>query len=526
MFNDYIDKHQDFRTQLRGFLIDKIDLTRLTLNEVLEALSLIMIRFWNQAGLIHPSNPIYPFTLDFFSYLYEYHAHEYREILIYLDKVWTRFKQSTQIFEFNNSFDMIKFVRLTLSPSNVQELFYSSLLDWEKEKVKDKFKNIKSRHTGGTQSDLVEKRITNVLRILQENEIPKQISWVEKSPTIKVETEKGKETRYPDIYVQLIRSNLSNKRRTFEIQVKMYDKENYIKLKDIDSSLVLLERAYTDALLFIITGGGLEESVIQEIHKLNLADRILYFKPLNLEQFKALSFIVYYRKITGKEPTVSVIKEVLKILFEEKWDNIIEKIRNIGSFRAKRIIQEIKEKEKSTITGFLEPQTSKESIEDQKIVSQNGGNISAENQRDVKVQNKLIDKQMEVENLNMHKEKVEIEPIDIIIADLKLEEIKNILKILYKRYQDNLKELNFIFHCINSRTDRHKGKATKDYLKKRVPPHLSDELINELFLRLKNEDLKNQVNQEEKLVTYEGSSICITDIGKEFYTLIKKMDKL
>ncbi|MEJ2251220.1 MAG: hypothetical protein P8Y97_16400, partial [Candidatus Lokiarchaeota archaeon] len=132
LFNEYIDNHQDYRTQLRGFLIKKIELTRLTLEEVLEALSLMMTRFWNQAGLIHPSNPIYPFTKEFFSYLYEYHAHEYREILLFLDNVWTYFKQSTQIFEFNNSFEMIKFVRLTLSSNIIKELFYSTLLDWEK----------------------------------------------------------------------------------------------------------------------------------------------------------------------------------------------------------------------------------------------------------------------------------------------------------------------------------------------------------------------------------------------------------
>jgi len=63
------------------------------------------------------------------------------------------------------------------------------------------------------------------------------------------------------------------------------------------------------------------------------------------------------------------------------------------------------------------------------------------------------------------------------------------------------------------------------YLKKRVPAHLSDENINELFLRLKNEDVKNQIPKEEKIFIYKGTSICITDIGKEFYQIIKIIDK-
>ncbi len=528
LFNEYIKKHQDYRTQLRGFLINKIDLTRLTLTEVLEALSLIMSKFWTQAGVMHPSSSTYPFSNEFFTYLYEYHAHEYREILIYLDKIWSHYKSTTKVIELTDKFFMIKYVRFIMKeisqnqePSIFSELYYSNLIEWEKKQAMSKFENIHSRHVGSTQSNLVERKLTEALRILQEKETPKQIDWAEKTPPITVETEKGKKTRYPDVYARLTRQGLSDRKRAFEIQVKMYDKNNFVKLTEIESSLELLERAYTDALLFAITGAGLEEKAIEKINSLNLNDRILYFKPFNEEQFKALSYLVYYEDITGCKLTVNVIKEIFEILFEENWDEILEQVRNIGSFRAKRILEKIKEKEKSTLTGYIEgsivplqtsaSQTGFESVPKKEVIS-------------IKDNSNDIIKTPSGESISSKATQSKTGNLEVIINDLGFNINKNAIQNLHNRYQDSFKELKFVFDCINKRTERYKGKATKDYLKKRVPAHLSDENINELFLRLKNEDVKNQVTKEEKIFTYKGTSICITDIGKEFYQIIKKLE--
>ncbi len=527
LFNDYINKHQDYRTQLRGFLINKIDLTRLTLTEVLDALSLIMTKFWTQAGVIQASNSIYPFSNEFFTYLYEYHAHEYREILIYLDKIWSHYKSTTKVIELTDVFFMIKYVHFVMKElsqdkeaSIFSELYYSSLIEWEKEQAKSKFVNMKSRHVGSSQSNLVERRLTEALRILQEKESPKQIDWAEKTPAITVETEKGKRTRYPDVYAKLTRQSLADNKRSFEIQVKMYDQNKFVKLKEIESSLELLERAYTDALLFAMTGAGLEEKAIEEINRLNLTDRILYYKPFDEEQFSALAYLVYYEDITGRKLTVNVIKEILEILFEETWDEILEQVRNIGSFRAKRILEKVKEKQKSPLTGYMEkpivPQPTSvsrariESVPKQEIIS-------------IKDNSNVIIKTSGVESISPQATQSESGTLEAAINDLGFNDNKNTLQNLHKRYQDNLKELEFIFDCVNKRTDRYKGKATKDYLKKRVPAHLADENINELFLRLKNEDVKNQVPKEEKTFTYKGTSICITEIGKEFYQIITKL---
>ena len=527
LFNEYINKHQDNRTQLRGFLINNLDLTRLTLTEVLEALSLIMTKFWTQAGVIHPSNPVYPFSKEFFTYLYEYHAHEYREILIYLNNIWSNYKSMVKVKEFIEPFYMIKFVRIIMRESyreienyKFSEFYYSNLIEWEKEQIKNNFISIHSRHIGSSQSDLVERCLTEAMRILQEKETPKQIDWAEKTPAITVETEKGKRTRYPDVYIKLTRQKLSDKKRTFEIQVKMYDENIFVKLKEIESSLELLERAYTDALLFVMTGAGLEENSIEEINRLNLTDRILYYKPLNEDQFKALAYLVYYEDITGRKITYKVIKEILEILFEEPWDNILEQIRNIGSYRAERIIEKIKEKQKSTLTDYIETksvQTSQPSSSDEvgSILNQNVS-LLEEHKDD-------IQKASASESLSPTTNGKQKSNLETNIDDLGLTQNKNAIINVYKRYQDNQKNLEFIFECVHKRTDRYKGKTTKDYLKKSVPAHLSDEDINELFMRLKNEDVKNHVPNNEKLFTYEGTSICITEIGKEFYKLLKKL---
>ena len=422
---------------------------------------------------------------------------------------------------------MIKFVRIIMkelardyNPYMFTELYFDNLIEWEKDQIKHKFENIQSRHVSSSQSDLVERKLTEALRVLQEKETPKQIDWVEKTPAISIETETGKRTRYPDVYIKLTRQTISDRKKAFEIQVKMYEKNKFVKLKHIDSSLELLERAYTDALLFAMTGAGLEEKAIEEINKLNLSDRVLYYKSFEDEQFQALSFLAYYEDITGRKLTVNVIIEILEILFEESWDNIIKQIRNIGSFRAKRISGKIKEKEKSTLTGFLEkkPQTEiilesqTETKVEKEIESSSGNTILGDSAEPTKVEPPKTEGEIR-EELKLGN----------VIKELKLEGSLKILEIIYNRYLDNFNELEFIFKCVSKRIDRYKGRATKDYLKKRVPAHLSDEIINELFLRLKNEDSKNQIKTEERIFTYKGTSISITNIGKKFYEILKKL---
>jgi len=176
----------------------------------------------------------------------------------------------------------------------------------------------------------VEKKLTEALKFLQDNEVPKQISWAEKTPPITIALERGSKIRYPDVYVKLSTQSIIEKKKAFEIQVKMYDHNKFVNLKDIQSRLELLERAYIDALLFLMTGEGLEDKAIEKIKEKSLQDRILYSLPLDNEQFKALSFLVEYEEITGRKASQKVIKEILGILFNQSWDALIDKIRTIG----------------------------------------------------------------------------------------------------------------------------------------------------------------------------------------------------
>ncbi|MFX1487977.1 MAG: hypothetical protein ACFFBI_02445 [Promethearchaeota archaeon] len=68
--------------------------------------------------------------------------------------------------------------------------------------------------------------------------------------------------------------------------------------------------------------------------------------------------------------------------------------------------------------------------------------------------------------------------IDEILDDLNLSEKKVILKNIHNCYKDFEKNLKFIIDIATKRTNRYKGKTTKEYLKKKVPPHLSDEEVN------------------------------------------------
>ncbi|MBN1803155.1 MAG: ATP-binding protein [Candidatus Lokiarchaeota archaeon] len=536
-FNTYTSQHEDYRTQLQGFLINRLDLTRLVLSEVQEALTMIMNNFWSGLGILDPSNSVYPFSELFFSYLYEYHAHEYRAILNHLNQIWGYYKTKLKVLPLTNPFKMINFVRVKTydlfrqtsqeAKNKLSELFFSNLIEWEKKQIKNQFNTIQARHLGKKQSDIVEKKVTEALRVLQENENPKQIEWVEQTPPINVETEKGKRTRYPDVYVKLARNSISDKKHTFEIQVKMYDKNGHVKLKEIDSSIELLERAYTDALLFLIIGAGLEEAAIEEINRLNLEDRVLNFKPLDSEQEEALSFLVFYEDITGKKISVDIVKEILEILFKEPWNRIINKIRNIGSYRAAMIEEKIKEKEKHTIIGYAKIQGTHPGSETQSIsinppkIEEN--TIKTEIDINSNTGNLLKPKKVEINN-GEQEQQGDKSDFDQILKDLQLSDSKILLTNVHHRYKDSKADLEFIINTAIKRTDRYKGKVTKAYLKKKVPAHLSDENINELFLRLKNEYSKNQIPQEECLFLYEGTSLVLTDIGKKYSSIINKIN--
>ncbi|MFX1281967.1 MAG: hypothetical protein ACFFA3_21640, partial [Promethearchaeota archaeon] len=528
LFDDYVKLHQDYRTQLQGFIIKRLDLTRLTLNEVIEALTLIMTKFWSRTGIVNPSNPLYPFSENIFAYLYEFFAHEYREILKFLDTVWSNYKSSIKVRSLVNPFTIIKFVRIKMNKVSTyqedlisdysDELYFSNLINWEKTQIKKWFENIEARHVGKKQSELVEEKVTEALRILQEKEVPKQISWAQKTFPITIALESGSKTRYPDVYVKLSTLSISDKKRAFEIQVKMYNQNQFVKLNDIKSSLELLERAYTDALLFLMTGAGLEDKAIEEIKELNLEDRILYYHPLNDEQFKALAFLIAYEEITGKKPTVNVIKDIFEILFNQSWNSLIEKIRSIGSYREIRIKEELKEKTKATLFRFVEPikqidtfSTQKEEITEP-IQSKTSKTPYSHQDLEPKIDTSTVKTQ----------EGVLPNKIDKIIDDLNLSEKKVILKKIHNRYKDFEKNLKFIIDTATKRNDRYKGRTTKEYLKKKVPPHLADEEVNELFLRLKNECVKNQLPENELLFTYQGTSIIITELGKDFSKFLNR----
>ena len=611
LFDNYVMEHQDYKSQLQGFIVNRIDLTRLTLNEVLQSLSLIMNKFWISIGTLHPISPLYPFSKEFFTYLYELFAHDYRSILVFLDKIWSLYKSSTKVISFEDPFFMIRFVRIINESKPLQldnlssvsnDLTFNCLINWEKEQIKIWFEKLNARSIGQKQSSLVEDALEEILRIFQDNEEPKQINWVEKRKAINITTNKGKNIRIPDIYVELNPTSISDSKKCFEIQVKMYDHNKYVKLTEIESSLELLKTAHTDALLFLITGAGLEEKAFEKIRQLNLEDRILFYHPLNDEQFKALAFLIVYKELTGKKPSINIIKEILELLFNQSWDELIEKIKNIGFFKETRISKEIKRKEKSTLESYIEAQTaeieapSAEAEIEPEEVEAPSAEVKIEPEEveapstEVKIEPEEVEApstevKIEPEEVEAPSTEVKIEPeeveapsaeakikpeeveapsaeakiepeeveapsaevkikpeevestlieeaikpeekidnFDSIIFKLNLEKSKEILKNVYKRYKSSIKELKFIIDQSINRHDRWHGQITQPYLKKNVPPHLSDENIHDMFTRLNNEFTKKRISKEELLFTYEGSSLIITELGKSLSKILNEL---
>ncbi|MBD3353112.1 MAG: hypothetical protein GF364_16645 [Candidatus Lokiarchaeota archaeon] len=508
---NFVKTKQDYKRQLSGFFSRKIDLNRLTKEEAVEALRGIMQNFWTQQKL-SPTNIYYPFSAGFFSYLYDYEVRDYRSMLNVLNGIWNWFKEKKKVKTFDKPFDYIRFIRKKWAIREGKQyiLQLRDLIPFEKKVLKDKWNKIDAVFKSNEKSNMVEVAMTAFIEVLRDNEVPRRIALVQQHATLQYFTKGKKQTRFPDVYVAVQNPGPLDENRAFEIQVKIHEPNQYVRLKEIEGSLGSLTHKKIDALVFLITGPGLEPRALTEIERLQVSERVFCVSPLNSDQLDALLLMVYYRELIESDPPPLLVKEIFSTIFGIDWEDLINRIGNMTAMSPLK--EPIVEKEpvkqgSSAITDYLHVNKTPE-------VTQKTLNKEQPNQEEISVGHKPAQTtaMCKPENDTPASERPESistsEESDVnegLHVPEEIVELKN-------RYECILNEVSFILNLALDRKGRWGGQVTKDYVKKRVPPELKEEQCRLVFDQLRKDAKKFPVI----LAEYEGTSLKFNDTSKKF----------
>nr|MDO8113624.1 hypothetical protein [Candidatus Sigynarchaeota archaeon] len=192
-FNKFVNSDKDLPGQLVGFFTRIIELVRLNETETRKALTQLITSFWfNRKKTLPPGNPCYPFSPDFFTYLYDLKTHNYREMLTLLNQIWDIYKRALVVIPLVNPFDMIRFVHFDMMSSGRRDIVFSNLVPWEQERILAWFDSIESSFKAKDQSKMVEQTLVDCFEILMAEDAPRQVRLVSKQ-AIKVLKDDGSE---------------------------------------------------------------------------------------------------------------------------------------------------------------------------------------------------------------------------------------------------------------------------------------------------------------------------------------------
>jgi hypothetical protein len=161
-----------------------MDLDRLNRDEYLQALRLIMQEFWSKAKL-SPDQIYYPFSKDFFLYLFDFRLHKFRDILNDLNTLWGKMQLKQKVQQFGDSFEILRYIRSQSEQfSHIEAFKADSLLPYEKNALNKKWNSINSSFADKDRSKLEEKELCAFIDVLKEHEIPRQIGLVQENSSL------------------------------------------------------------------------------------------------------------------------------------------------------------------------------------------------------------------------------------------------------------------------------------------------------------------------------------------------------
>ncbi len=315
------------------------------------------------------SVPYYPFNDTVFRFLYLEHDRNLRAMLKYLNEIWESFKRGQPVPLLESEFDCIKYFVIQRKGKG-SYLSFKELSKYHKEIIKEYYINHPDNQDNKNRSTKIEVAIQKAWVAVKNDK--KEISSVYHEPKIKI-SEDTKQFRKPDVLVMLNRPMTTELRRSIEFQIKAYGPNSEIQLKDIESSLVLLNQGFTDLLFFIITGKGLSADAELEVAKFEKQNfgRIRRNTCSKPEQLHALYYLAIFDEINPKpietlpEEARRLLETIMAIKIEDLIKDVVDlPFRNI-SLNAHKLMEEIDSK--GSLDVFVKGQSTSSPSETKEI---------------------------------------------------------------------------------------------------------------------------------------------------------------
>ena len=313
-FNTFLEENKSGKIQFQDLIGLDMKLNHLTYNETIQIIQKYLEYYYHEIGQTLGDNPVYPFSSDAIKYLYNSSGGNIRAILIKIRTIWDEYVSKKQVPKIENYFQAMKNFRdsddIELSPAEIEILY-------------NHFNDISHFSTYGGRSTQVEQGVTDMLSLfkLEYSEIAEVYN---KSHEIKV---MGEGLR-PDVYFILFGALGESEQRRIEIQVKMYESNNAVKLKEAKTSIKLLQNHKTD-LLYFLTTSRLNEKLKDRLNQ--FGQRVGGINPLNKNQIAYLTLALpnYFKQIFKREILINDYKYIFLKVFTFPFEFFLEYLRLI-----------------------------------------------------------------------------------------------------------------------------------------------------------------------------------------------------
>lgn len=493
--NTFVNQNADLRSQVQGFLVERISLAPLEPNLAVQVFENRMEEFWTSQARKPLTYTFYPFAPVAFRYIYEYKAHQIRDSLNILHSIWQKARRDRRLQPMLDYFQAMKLVR-TIENDWPEQFLPDALHLFERMAILKDFWDPTTFSTEEERSAACGQALTTAFQLLAEHDQPRWVDRARRNPIISV-GENGQERRlHPAVFVEFFGQVDPTQARTVDFQVKIYGSTGSIGAADLRSSFDLLEFGATDLLYLVMTGTGLASQARMEIN--TFPNRVMGLQPLNDNQALALVLLTRYEEITGAEFDLQTAKAILEIVLNRNWEQFGQELQNIpkNDPRSDTHVAEISEPLIPTapagedLSEFLESTMaaqapSGDSPTQIPTLPQTG---------DVTREEPLAAPALEV-----------TEPEPSLAASREPEhDWGESFRLALKNWE---KDIRYFFARILMRKGRWKGQTTINYLIKDCPPEISPERLKMLFRTLP---------EQTPYLRKEKTSIHITEEGEKF----------
>lgn len=326
---DFIDAESDYRNQISAFIKDTIELEELSTEHAMTVFQRRIQLFWKRNN--YEEFTLLPFNQPSLYYISAYKSNKLRETMNLLYKIWNYLKSKKDFTPIFDEFEAMRVVR-SLNKDLPDDLSPSDLHPFEKRMLYRIFwENRNPASEAPNKYSLkIEPTLEEAFNVLA-NEKDRKVSRASR-PTFDIPGPDGTHKRKPDVYIELFGSRGTEFIRNIEIQVKMYQEDQEVKLKELESSFDLIKNGRTDLVIFLITGKGLAKNAMDAVKTFE-PNRFWKLEPLNFEEQVALIFLLYFNQITGI--SLSNPEHVKRCISEFiKWDTIVTFIQSIPKYAA------------------------------------------------------------------------------------------------------------------------------------------------------------------------------------------------